>query len=151
MTLHRRHKTIDYHPLKSARIKGNAIQKENARLVEKLNEINSRKPSSKLPFIPRNNKKLLGNSMGFNARRNPNFGSGALVKPIRHIVDTRRDGFQAAISLTKPILVQSKENLLLGQTSSRRLFYDNDKPRLMEEVDRERREIFLRMKHMKKI
>ena len=53
--------------------------------------------------------------------------------------------------MTKPILVQSKENLLLGQTSSRRLFYDNDKPRLMEEVDRERRENSLRMKHMKKI
>jgi hypothetical protein len=104
-----------------------------------------------LPFNPKNNKKLLANSMGFNTRRNSNFGTGILNKPIRHVVDTRRDGFQPAISLTKPILVQSKENLLLGQTSSRGLFYEHDKPRLMEDIDREKRENSLRRKHMKKI
>lgn len=133
--------------MKSARIKGNAIEKENARLVEKLNEINSRKPQSKLPFIPKH-KKTMANSIGFKNRRNTSFGTGFLSKPIRPLVDTGIDGFQPAISLHKPILAQSKENLLLGQTSKGRLFSKNDKPRLMEEIDRERRENSLRRKHL---
>ena len=110
-----------------------------------------------MPFIPNmpKSKKLMSNSMGFNKRRHTHHGlnylrnpSNPLRNPVRPLVDTRRDGYYPRINeLDVPILSASKGNLL-GQTSSRRLFTEADKPRLMEDVDRERRQNAFKLEQM---
>ena len=113
-TFAKRHGTIGTEQLPSARIKGNPVQRENARLYETINKIGTRKPQIKMPFSYTKNlpkvKKTMANSMGFNTRRTKPTYQYSPREPrihnIRSKIDNKRDRSRA--NLAKPILSKSK-------------------------------------------
>lgn len=77
--------------------------------------------------------------MGFNKRRhtlnyikNP---ANPLRLPVRPIINTNKEGSPPPINLNKPILSQSKRNLLANNSSK---FFQSASKLLMEDLDKEK-------------